>query len=1003
MATFLNLYQSLDLDPLKRGKQFERFTKWFLKNDPEWSTQVDQVWLWEEYPKRWGIDCGVDLVFQHKNGETWAVQAKCYSSNHDITKHDVDKFLSESNRAGIDKRLLIATTDRIGKNAIQVCEAQEKTVVRFLLSDFERSELEYPAHYNDLDSGKRKERPKPRPHQLEAIASVADNFKHTERGQLIMACGTGKTFTTLWIKEELAFKRTLVLLPSLSLLSQTLREWTFAATQSFDVLCVCSDETVGKRGEDEAIQSVSELAFPVTSDAEEIRRFITGNGAKVIFSTYQSSPIVADAQDSDSTLAFDLVIADEAHRCTGKVTSAFSTVLDNNRIIASKRLFATATPRTYTASVKKTAEDRGIEVACMDDEAVFGKVLYSLPFGKAIQQNLLTDYRIVIIGVDSPMIAEWIKNREFIKTDTGIESDAESMAAQIGLLKAIKDYDLKRIISFHSRVNRAESFKYDVHEVLNWIDEDHRPSGELWTDFVSGAMATDKRRQKLDYLKGLGDNQRGLLSNARCLSEGIDVPSLDGIAFIDPKNSQVDIVQAVGRAIRLSEDKKYGTIVIPVFIAPGDDANASIEASNFKTVWEVLNAFKSHDEVLSQQLDTLRTELGRNPGSKVNSQDLTKITIDLPASVDSSFGNSLRTYLVHQSTTSWYFCYGTLENYVQNYGNARVPAYYVSLNGLQLGRWIGTQRSNKFKNLLSQSQIQRLETLPGWSWDALTDQWEDGFEHLKSYVKQFGNATVSQRYVTPDFNLGSWVSTQRSNKLKNLLNQDRIERLEALPGWYWNVLAGQQLANFEQLLIYVKQHGNSRVPQKYISPDGFKLGSWLSHQRSDKAKNILSQVQVDRFEALPGWSWDAFTGQWDEGFELLQSYVAEHGNARVPNNYVSLNGFKLGFWVGRQRKYKAENNLSQDQISRLEKVPCWSWSILTDKFEANFEQLQEYVTEYGNAMVPASYVSHDGFKLGSWVSVQRKSKSNNCLSNERVARFETLQGWSWGHRFFIKN
>ena len=251
MASFLELYQSLDDDPLKRGKQFERFAKWFLKNDPEWSTQVDQIWLWEEYPERWGIDCGVDLVFQHKNGETWAVQAKCYSPNHDITKHDVDKFLSESNRKGVDKRLLIATTDRIGKNAIQVCEAQEKNVVRFLLSDFERSEVEYPSCYKDLKNGKRKEPPKPRPHQLEAIATVAENFQNAERGQLIMACGTGKTFTTLWIKEKLASKRTLVLLPSLSLLSQTLREWTFAASRPFDVLCVCSDETVGKRGEDE--------------------------------------------------------------------------------------------------------------------------------------------------------------------------------------------------------------------------------------------------------------------------------------------------------------------------------------------------------------------------------------------------------------------------------------------------------------------------------------------------------------------------------------------------------------------------------------------------------------------------------------------------------------------------------------------------------------------------------------------------------------------------------
>lgn len=188
-TTFIEFYQSLDGAPSRRGKQFESFVKWFFKTDPEWSTQVDQVWLWDEYPERWGIDCGIDLVFRHKNGETWAVQAKCYSSDHVITKQDVDKFLSESNRKGIDKRLLIATTDRIGKNAIQVCDAQEKTVVRFLLSDFERAEIEYQ-YYEDLPRIRRKEPPKPRPHQLAAVSDVIKSFQNADRGQLIMACGT---------------------------------------------------------------------------------------------------------------------------------------------------------------------------------------------------------------------------------------------------------------------------------------------------------------------------------------------------------------------------------------------------------------------------------------------------------------------------------------------------------------------------------------------------------------------------------------------------------------------------------------------------------------------------------------------------------------------------------------------------------------------------------------------------------------------------------------------
>jgi predicted helicase len=292
---FSDFYDSLDADPARRGKQFEHFVKWFLKADPEWATQVDQVWLWDEWPERWGADCGVDLVFRHKNGENWGVQAKCYSPDYDITKHDVDKFLSESNRPSIQHRLLIATTDRIGGNARQVCDAQEKSVIRFLLSDFERSALDYPADFAALSQGKRKARPTPRDHQNEAITAVAQGLQTADRGQLIMACGTGKTYVTLWIKEQLAAQTTLVLVPSLGLLSQLLREWTFAADTPFDVLCVCSDQTVGTRGNDEAIHSVADLAFPVTSDVLEVKRFLNGAGNRVVFATYQSSSVIAAA------------------------------------------------------------------------------------------------------------------------------------------------------------------------------------------------------------------------------------------------------------------------------------------------------------------------------------------------------------------------------------------------------------------------------------------------------------------------------------------------------------------------------------------------------------------------------------------------------------------------------------------------------------------------------------------------------------------------------------
>ena len=254
--------------------------------------------MWDDYPGRWGRDCGIDLVFRDKTGSVWAVQAKCYSPSYEITKPDVDKFLSKSNRKQINHRLLIATTDRIGANARQVLAAQEKSVVRYHLADFENAAVDYPDSIERLSVGKRKPPPEPYPYQIEAIENVISGFRTADRGQLVMACGTGKTFVCLWVKERLQAKRTLVLVPSLGLLSQILNDWTFAAREQFDALCVCSDQTVNRREEDEAISSVADLSFPVydRSDVEEIANFLKHDGDQVIFSTYQSSLLIAEVQ-----------------------------------------------------------------------------------------------------------------------------------------------------------------------------------------------------------------------------------------------------------------------------------------------------------------------------------------------------------------------------------------------------------------------------------------------------------------------------------------------------------------------------------------------------------------------------------------------------------------------------------------------------------------------------------------------------------------------------------
>jgi len=920
MASFTDFFRSLDPDAGKRGKQFEHFVKWFLKNDPEWSTQVDQVWLWEEYPKNWGRDCGIDLVFRHKNGENWAVQAKCYAPTTSITKADVDSFISESNRDGIDKLLLIATTDLIGANAKQVCDAQDKKVTRYLLSHFDESSIEYPASLEDLPKAKPRDKPKPRAHQLEAIEAVATKFKDIDRGQLIMACGTGKTFTTLWIKEKLRVESTLVLLPSLGLLSQTLHEWTMAANEPFEVLCVCSDESVGKKGSDEAVHSVNDLAFPVTSHSNEIKAFLNRTGRKVIFSTYQSSPLIAEAQGDLLVPYFDLAIADEAHRCAGKVSGDFSTILDAQKIRAKKRLFTTATPRTYSSNLKKAAEERGVEVVGMNDEAVFGTVLYALNFGEAIKRGLLTDYRVVIIGVDDPTISAWIDKRELLKSDSDIEMDAESLASQVGLLKAIKDFDLHRMISFHSRVSRAEEFSKNIHKVIDWIDEKHKPSGELKSDFVSGEMPTDKRRNKLAQLKGLQENQRGLLTNARCLSEGVDVPSLDGVAFIDPRSSQIDIIQAVGRAIRLSTNKQAGTIVLPVFISQGDDPEQALEEGKFKPVWDVLNALKAHDDVLADELTQLRIDLGRKGGGIIDHDAFSKITIDLPLNINKSFGDELRTLLVENVTAPWDFYFGLLLEYRSLHGDCYVPRGYKANEKFNLDNWVQTQRSAINTGSLSRDRLNKLLAI-GFDSNPHDSLWDAKFHQLKNYYQVNGNANVGSR--DPQRELARWVVKQRVKFREGRLTDQQVEKLNMIQFQF------ERIDYDRKNITHLNYQEASNLVKKFCIPTGRDYQSWARGKHSvygefpDGLPRSPQQVYLNN-----GWvNWSSFLGvlnrdqqidfNWKQMLEQYKIYISKFDEHPYR---IKSEDKKFKNWVNTQRQYFRDNLLSEERIEELNKI-----------------------------------------------------------------------------------
>lgn len=968
MATFSEFRNSFPESRNEKGERFEIFlSEWMFKHHPVLSSQFKEVWRFTDWPKAWsGKDIGTDLIAEDYNGKICAIQAKCYKEESSIPKGHVDSFLSDSARSIIDYRYLIATTDRIGLSATVTIEGQEKPVHMFLLSDF-LDPFNWPESLASLDEYKPRKPHQRKPHQLKAIDDVTKKLE--DRGQLIMACGTGKTLAGQRIAEKLKCKTTLVLLPSLILLSKTVKEWVNEREEDFIFLPVCSDKNV-TTGDDEIALSNSELPMRSTTNAAEIVEFLRRKRNKVVFATYQSSPKVAEAFRLGTVSPLDLILADEAHRCAGKISPEFSTVLDNKKIPAKRRLFMTATPRMYSSSLKNKVNEVDIQIASMDDEVVFGPVLHHLTFGQAIAHDppLLTDYRVVVVGVNEASYRSLVEERALLKTKGGVEDDARSLATLLGLSKAIKNYDLKRVISFHNRVTLARDFADSFMKFQQDLKAEAKPEGKITYRHVSGEMPTSERVRKLRALGSLTDEDRYLLANARCLSEGVDVPALDGVAFIDPKRSKIDIIQAVGRAIRLSAGKETGTIVIPVFLSDSEDPDEVLSTSEFDQVWEVVNALRSHEETLGDMLDEFRTKLARK--QKVSFKG-SKLIIDLPATMPPHFIDAFETKLIETTTASWDFLYGLLIEYQKEFGNCLVHNGY-RINGFRLGSWVSNQRH--LKNSLPRDRLEKLNAL-AFVWDAFEQAWDEAFQYLCNYKKLNGDCLVPQREVFEGFALGTWVGTQR--KLGGDISAERLEKLNSI-GFSWNPIEESWDKGLEHLAQYHAEKGDCLVPRDYVSKN-FPLGHWVSRQR--KSRTSLTKEKVAKLNGLQ-FVWNTRKDAWEQGFSRLENYKMQNGNCIVKKGYV-IDGFNLGSWVVRQRNQRGE--LTTEQFNRLDSIG-FNWEVHKDAWQTGYSYLAAYKALHGDCLVPNRH-KIDGFNLGTWVANQRSDKQT--MSKKR---FEKLNG-----------
>lgn len=639
----------------------------YLQTDPRYADLFTNVWLWNEFPARQdfgGKDTGIDLVARTTSGGYWAIQCKCFQESATIDKAAVDSFLSTSSKkfkddqlrsVGFEQRLWISTTNHWGGNAEATIHNQHPPVNRLGLHDLDNAPVDWSKLAEGL-SGEtsRAAKKSPMPHQVAAIAAAHEHFKTSERGKLIMACGTGKTFTSLQIAEKETGGKGVVLflVPSIALLGQTLREWTADAQKPFNAICICSDSNVSRKrskNEDSDGFSVVDLALPASTDVKGILKqfeqiqHADSHPLTVVFSTYQSIEVIAEAQTAllnvgrvsnpsnviNSFGVFDLIICDEAHRTTGVTLadddeSAFVKVHNNDFLKAKKRLYMTATPRLFSDDSKSKAAQNEAVLCSMDDESIYGEEIYRIGFGEAVNQGLLSDYKVLILTVSEDDMTAPVQK---MVADSANEINADDASKLIGCINALskkilgdegilKESDpepMRRAVAFCQNIKISEKTTRTFNETKNIYFESLPTEAReelvsVHAQHIDGGMNTPTRDEKLAWLKAAPADAREcrMLTNVRCLSEGVDVPSLDAVLFLSARNSQVDVVQSVGRVMRRAPGKKYGYIIIPVVVPVDVEPDKALnDNERFKVVWTVLNALRAHDDRFNATVNKL--------------------------------------------------------------------------------------------------------------------------------------------------------------------------------------------------------------------------------------------------------------------------------------------------------------------------------------------------------------------------------------------------------------
>ena len=894
-------------------------------------------------------------------------------------------------------RPLVASTDLLSPNARHAIDLQDAGLL--LRTQLEQLPVNWPDHLEELEglsSAEVARQARPWPHQSLAIDQAVEGLKESERGQIIMPCGTGKTYVGLWLAERLGAKRILMLAPALALVSRTLRDWTATAARPFEWIAVCSDQTVtddaGRQAADQdSLELVSDLGVDVTTDPASIANFLRRPGPRVVFGTYQSSTKIAEAIAVDGVAGFDLTICDEAHRLAGRTNRAYGAVLDDRRIPSRRRVFMTATPRMYSTRVRTKAAEVDSPVASMDDVNTFGPVIHELSFGRAIAEDLLADYRVVVIGVLDKDYASMLGVERRLRVDEDdYEVDARTLAATVALAKAMRRYGLRRTISFHRSVARAKRFRGVVETLMDRFSNATRPSGSIDARHVNGTMTTAERAHILSLLARLDHADRMLVTNAKCLGEGIDVKAVDSIVFADPRRSRIEVVQAVGRAIRRSRDK-VSTVVIPVPMPTEADPAEVFASSEWGVVWQVLSALRSHDARLGDEIDAiaahrvLQGSVGAVP---------TRIVLDLPGfrvslpEVEKAFTAKVVDYVGDSFSVGLAVC----RAYNDEYGSIAGVKVQETYRGFPIGSWLNNRRH---QGILSPDRIAALDEL-GMLWEPLEEGWEKSLAICRAYRDEHGSiAGVKHLESYKGYPIGYWLHTRRQFRKRGLLSADRIAALDEL-GMVWDARDRAWQEGLAMCRAYRDEYGSIAGVKVKETYRGFRIGNWLNNRRHKGLKQgLLTAEQIAALDEL-GMVWDPKEEMWNQGLAIGRAYRDQNGSINDVTRSTTYRDFPLGAWLNDRRHERRTGRLSPDRIAALDELGI-DWDRSQWNWDKGIEACRDYANHNGSIAPIRTGETYDGFPIGRWVHARRQDRKNGRLSGERIHALDEL-GMVWDPR-----